>query len=311
MEFLNIFEDFRHYLFAVITACIATIILLYVNRTIAKASDKQFSVLKRTKRMDALHTDLLSKRAKAKQKEEIAERIDQRFSVIKRSIMAIIVILAIIIGSVPFLGKLPTTFISLLLTGFTVVLGIAARPFVENMISGIVISMSNQIRIGDTLYLDKQYGTVEDVQITHTRIKTWDWKRYLIPNSRMLTKEFINLTLLDRKLWAYMEFYVSYDADIEKVEKISCECAHKSEYFSDVDEPQFWVIRMEEDSVVCWIAAWAESPSRAWALKSDIAKNMLIEFKKQGIRTNITNIELTEELPKTSVKPKKTAKKKD
>jgi small-conductance mechanosensitive channel len=311
MDFLQEIADYSEYLYAAIIGGIAILLIVYVVRITNRASDKSAQVIDKIKRVDPLHPDLLSKRAKAKQKEELAERVDQRFSIIKRSIVSFIILIALLVGSIPFIGKIPTTFLSLLLTGFTVVLGIAARPFVENMISGVVISLSNQLRVGDTLYLDEQYGTVEDILITHTRIKTWDWKRYVIPNSRMLTKEFVNLTLKEKKLWAFLEFYISYDADIKKVESIACEGAKKSEYCSDVDDPQFWVIRMEPDTVVCWVAAWADSPANAWGLKSDMAKSLLMAFQKEGIKTNITNFGLKdgEELPaKSKAKPKPKAK---
>lgn len=293
MESLIAVDNLLKPAFAVAVFVLAALMIIYVHRTLSRILDKRLARVDKIKRMDPLHTDLLSKKAKRKQKEAIAERIDARFSVIRRFLVGAIIVVAIGVAVMPFLSGLSSTFVSLLFTGVTVIVGIAARPFVENIFSGIVISLSNQIRVGDTLLIDGQYGTVEDVLVTHTRIKTWDWRRYLIPNTRMLTKEFVNLTLREKQLWSYLEFYVSYEADLETVERLAYEAAKSSEHCSDVDEPQFWVIRMEPESILCWIAAWANTPSEAWALKSDMAQYMIKAMKREGIATNIKNVDVT------------------
>ena len=197
----------------------------------------------------------------------------------------------------PFVGRLPSTMLSIVIAISTAVIGIAARPLVENMISGIVISFSKQLRVGDTLSMDGQYGTVEDISITHTKIKTWDWKRYVIPNSRMLNKEFVNLTLNDSLLWAYLEFSVSYEADLDEVGRLAVEVAGKSKHHNSQEEPQFWVMRMDPESVICWVAAWADSPAEAWNLKSDIAVNLIRSFRERGITAHTSYVDLRREAP--------------
>ena len=238
----------------------------------------------------AIPTDVLSDKDERQERHDIVRGVKTRFTVIRRTLVYCLVIVWILAMLLPFVGRLPSTMISIMIAISTAVVGIAARPLVENMISGIVISFSKQLRVGDTLMMDGQYGTVEDISITHTKIKTWDWKRYVIPNSRMLNKEFVNLTLNDSLLWAYLEFSVSYEADLDHVSRIAREVAASSKHHNAQEEPQFWVMRMEKECVVCWVAAWAESPGEAWSLKSDMACKLIDEFRRQGIPTHATNI---------------------
>jgi len=170
--------------------------------------------------------------------------------------------------------------------------GIASRPFVESLFSGIVISFSDQLHVGDTLIIDDQYGTVEDISITHTKIKTWEWKRYVIPNSRMLTKEFIHLPLKEQGLWATVEFWISYDADLERVKEIAENVAAGFVAEDSREKPVCWVRRMEKDSVVCCVACLADSPSAAWMLKSDVSIGLSKAFREHNIPTNITHLEI-------------------
>lgn len=240
----------------------------------------------------AMPTDVLSDKEERHEQRQIIRGVKSRFTIIRRGLTLCLAALWGLAIIFPFVGKLPSTMLSIVIAISTAVIGIAARPLVENMISGIVISFSKQLRVGDTLSMDGQYGTVEDISITHTKIKTWDWKRYVIPNSRMLNKEFVNLTLNDSLLWAYLEFSVSYEADLDEVGRLAVEVAGKSQHHNSQEEPQFWVMRMDKESVVCWIAAWADSPAEAWNLKSDIAVNLIRAFREKGIAAHTSYVDL-------------------
>ena len=242
----------------------------------------------------AMPTDVLSDKEERKDRHDIIKGVQSRFTIIRRTLILCVFAAWAVALTFPFIGKLPSTMLSILIAVTTAVVGIAARPLVENMISGIVISFSKQLRVGDTLMMDSQYGTVEDISITHTKIKTWDWKRYVIPNSRMLNKEFVNLTLNDSLLWAYLEFSVSYDADLEEVSDIATRVASQSPHHNAQEPPQFWVMRMDQQSVTCWVAAWADSPAEAWNLKSDIAVRLIREFRERGIPTHMNQVHLNQ-----------------
>lgn len=281
--------------FATITSIAATA-YVWIRYRVMRFKDRRVDRIEELVKKDpettaAIPTDVLTDNEERLERREIVKGVKSRFTVIHRTLMVIVAAIWFLAMIMPFVGKLPSTMISIVIAITTAVVGIAARPLVENMISGIVISFSKQLRVGDTLAIDGQYGTVEDISITHTKIKTWDWKRYVIPNSRMLNKEFVNLTLNDSLLWAYLEFSVSYD-DIDEVRRIAIDVASSSEHHNSQEPPQFWVRSMEKESIVCWIAAWADSPAEAWSLKSDVATKLIREFNKQGIFTHTANISL-------------------
>jgi len=215
------------------------------------------------------------------------ESMETRYTVIRRTFLIAVFIVWIIALVIPFIGSLPATIVSMLVGATAVIVGIAARPFVENLISGIVISLSRQLRTGDTILIDETYGTVEDITPTHTIIKIWDWRRHIIPNSRMLNKDFINYTITDKYIWEHVEFWVSYHADIEQVESIARQVAKDSKFCADYEEPRFWSMGMEKEGVKCWVTGWADSPVDAWSLKIDIRKGLIREFQKADIQPHL------------------------
>lgn len=279
---------------------IAVVIYVWVHYRVTAFKKTRVDRIEKLIRKDpettaAIPTDVLSDKDERQEQRDMVKGVKTRFTVIRRTLILCLVVIWLLALALPFMGKLPSTVISIIIAISTAVVGIAARPLVENMISGIVISFSQQLRVGDTLMIDGQYGTVEDISITHTKIKTWDWQRYVIPNSRMLNKEFINLTLNDSLLWAYIEFSVSYDADIDEIRQIAIGAASQSEHHNSQEPPQFWVRSMEKEGIVCWIAAWADSPAEAWNLKSDVATKLISIFQAKGIATHMSRVNLVKE----------------
>lgn len=220
-------------------------------------------------------------------REEAMDRVEAQFSVIKRVLIPVTGLLMLFLLALPFLGNMPAAFLSLIVGGITVLLGIAARPVVENLIAGLVISFSRMLNLGDTVKLDGRYGTVEDIGLTHTVIKLWDWRRFVVPNTRMLQVEFLNYSLQDRWIWAYVEFQVAYEADLETVRQIALASPLDSENFSDREPPRFWLMEMREEGYLCWVAAWAEDPARAWTLTHDMRGALIMEFQRRGIHAHM------------------------
>ncbi len=280
---------------------IAAVAYAWLHVSVSSFKNRRMSrireLVKEPETMAAMPTDVLSDKEERQGQHHVIKGVSSRFTIIRRGLTLCVVIIWVLAMIFPFIGRLPSTMLSIVIAISTAVIGIAARPLVENMISGIVISFSKQLRVGDTLSMDGQYGTVEDISITHTKIKTWDWKRYVIPNSRMLNKEFVNLTLNDSLLWAYLEFSVSYEADLDEVGRLAVNVAGKSPHHNSQEKPQFWVMRMDKESVVCWVAAWADSPAEAWNLKSDIAINLIRAFREKGIMAHTSYVDLKHAAP--------------
>lgn len=213
---------------------------------------------------------------------QVSEAIATRFSVTRRLLIPIVAVIAAALAALPFLDMVPAASVSLVVGAVTVVAGLALRPVIENAIAGLVISSSKLISVGDTLVIEDHYGTVEDISTTHTTIKLWDWRRYVVSNTNMLQTEFLNFTLWDQFIWAYIVFYVDYSADLDEVERLVAEAAKSSPAYADYEEPRFWIIDTTPDAVLCWAAAWTEGPSDAWRLKHDMRKHLIPELAKRG-----------------------------
>ncbi len=221
------------------------------------------------------------------------ENIETRFSFISKIIIFVILVIWIVSISFPFLDSIPTTLVSILVAVSSVVVGIAARPLIENIIAGMVMSFSQVIRVGDTVVIDGEYGTVEDISLNHTIVKLWNWKRLIIPSSKMLSKEVTSLSYHDNYVWVHVAFYVSYDTNLEGVRKIAIESVQRSDNFSSNELPSLWVMEMEKDAYQCWVAGWTDSAIKAWNLASDIRTGIAMRFQSDGVRAHCFGVDIT------------------
>ena len=234
-------------------------------------------------------------------RQQSIKSIEKRFSITRRAIYLIFVFFAILLIIAPALGHISPTLISVIVACVSVIFGIAAKPFIENMICGLVLCFGKLARIGDIVLVDEHYGMIEDVTLTHCIIRRWDWLRYVVPNSLMMTKEFTNYSLRDNNRWVYVEFWIDNNADLSLVEKIAKSSPTSSEYFSNSEDPRLWVTELTPQSAKCMVVAWATTAADGWMLSVDIRKELLKEFQKHGIRTHMQNLSMKNCKPEQSV----------
>jgi len=229
---------------------------------------------------------------KSIRKEQI-DRVESRFSITRWTVLLTIFLVGLGFALFPFAGHISPALIPVIMGVVSVIIGIAAKPFIENMICGLVLCYSKLARIGDTALVDDTYGVIEDVTLTHCIIKRWDSLRYVVPNSSMMTKEFVNYSLYDNKRWVIVEFWIDYAADIDQVEAVSIETPKNSAYFANTEEPRFWVVETAQAAVKCMVTAWATSPAEGWMLGHDIRRALLPALKKHGINTHLHRLQTT------------------
>lgn len=279
-------QTWATYLYYGVVLVLGPIAIWAVDRTVRKTERKRKSKLREHSAMQPVETNTPIDSPMHISRQEAINNIGKRFSIIERMSIIAIIGFWFFLLFLPKMGGISSSVFSILIGSSAVVVGIAARPFIENLISGIIISFSKPFRTGDTVLVDDKYGVVEDITLTFTMVKIWNWRRYIIPNSQMLSKTFVNYTIKDMFQWMHVEFWVSYQADLERVKQIAVEAALSSPNYAPHEKPTFWVMEMDKDGYKCWIAAWSNSPGAAWELGNDIRTRLLLDFRKHGIHTH-------------------------
>lgn len=287
---MNFTTFFISYSYSIVVTSFVFGIYLFVRLKINRTENKRLKSIRKRDINDAVETDSPLDNQEKTLKAKGIVGIEDRFSFIRKVLPLVLVSVWIIAIAVPHLGKVPNTYVSIIAAIFSVIVGVALRPFLENLFSGIVVSFFKSIKIGDTVIIDGQYGLIEEIGLTYSVLKRWDWVRLVIPNSKLLQKEIEHLTMNDHYIWAHIEFYVSPESDLSLVEKVAKEVAFKSDYFNKIEDPSFWIMELQKDTIKCWLAAWADSPSDAWELRNDLRTDLLKQLQSNGIKFHQYNL---------------------
>lgn len=283
--------DPQLWLYLLPTAAVGLLCALLVARRLRRVKSRREAQLDERPTLEAVASDGPVDDATASMRSHSQRSIERYFKASRRVLVPSIILFTALGMAIPFIDEVPAAFLSLFVGALTVVIGIAARTMLENMLAGLVLTFTRSINIGDTVMLDEHYGTIEEISMTHTTIKIWDWRRYVVPNSRMLDVELINYTLNDGYQWAQIGFWVGYDTDMALLERIAVEAPRGSASFADHEPPRFWVMEMAPHGVRCLLAAWADGPAEAWELKCDTRTALLRGFAEHGIRCHTWTVD--------------------
>jgi small conductance mechanosensitive channel len=91
-------------------------------------------------------------------------------------------------------------------------IGFALKDVIENFIAGIILIFQRPFVVGDVVRFGETEGTVEDVRVRDTIIRTYDGRQVFVPNANIFTAAVINNNR-NRRRRLELEFNIAYDAD--------------------------------------------------------------------------------------------------
>lgn len=128
-----------------------------------------------------------------------------------------------------------------------VIIGLASQQTLGNFIAGILIAMTQPVRIGDRVSYADESGVVEEIGLTYTFIRTTDRRRLVVPNSKLASDPIVNASIRSRETFAEVLVPVPLEADLDAaVDALSEDLADErdsSVYISSLDGPATVTVR--------------------------------------------------------------------
>jgi len=97
------------------------------------------------------------------------------------------------------------------------IVGMAARSTLSNLIAGIQVALTQPIRLEDAIVLEGEWGWVEEIGTTYVAVRLWDLRRLIVPLSYFIEKPFQNWTRTTADLLATAMIYVDYTAPVQEL----------------------------------------------------------------------------------------------
>lgn len=147
-----------------------------------------------------------------------ARRMQTRVQVIRRVCGVIVIFLsgAAILMSLPGMREVGLSlFASAGVAG--IVVGLAARPTLSNLLAGLQIALTDPVRLDDVVIVEGEWGRVEEITTTYVVVRIWDMRRLIVPLSQFIEKPFQNWTRQTAEILGTVYIYADYATPVETV----------------------------------------------------------------------------------------------
>jgi small-conductance mechanosensitive channel len=165
---------------------------------------------------------------------------------------------------------------------------LALQDTLSNVFSGLHILLSRQIKAGDYIKLSTgEEGNVVDISWRNTIIKALGNNMIIVPNQKIASAIITNYHLLDTELSISVSASVSYDSDLENVERITVEVAKEvmKEFMDGIEgfEPSVRFHTFGDSSINFNVALRVKEFVDQYRVKHEFIKRLHKRYRQEGI----------------------------
>lgn len=154
------------------------------------------------------------------------------------------------------------------------VLGLAARPVLSNLIAGIQIAITQPLRVEDAVIINDQWGWIEEITSTYVVVRIWNWQRMIVPLAWLLEHPFQNWTRDSSDLIGSVHWQVDYTVPVDALRRKLDEIVHETPLWSG----KVVVLQVTEalgNTVELRALVSARNSGEAWDLRCFVREKMI------------------------------------
>lgn len=199
-----------------------------------------------------------------------------RYRVLRRSVLTLIVFVGLL-SALLVIPQVRAVAAGILASSAVIgiVVGFAAQRTIGNFIAGLLIAISQPIRLGDHVETDGLTGVVEEIGLTYTFIRTPDNDRLVIPNEKIASDTIRNSSIRSRRKLAQVTVPVPLDRDLDTVIGLLREVA-------GADDAQVQLTDLD-DRAHLTLSVWADDEPAAERLESELRLKAHARLREAGV----------------------------
>jgi small conductance mechanosensitive channel len=186
----------------------------------------------------------------------------------------------VIIAALNQLGVQTTAFIAVI-GAAGLAIGLALQGSLANFAAGVLMIIFRPFKAGDYIEGAGVAGTVEEVQIFATQLKTPDNKTIIVPNAKMMGDNITNYSAKDTRRMD-MVIGVGYGDDLKKVREILEDILAKDDRILEDPAPTIGVLELGDNSVNFAVRPWVKKEDY-WGAYFDVTETVKRRFDEEGI----------------------------
>ncbi|MFQ5353504.1 MAG: mechanosensitive ion channel family protein [Thermodesulfobacteriota bacterium] len=186
----------------------------------------------------------------------------------------------VVIAALAQLGIQTTSFIAII-GAAGLAIGLALQGSLANFAAGFLMIVFRPFKVGDYIDAAGVTGSVEEIQIFTTKLKTPDNKMIIVPNAKLTSDNITNFTTTGTRRVDFV-FGIGYADDIDGAKSIISELLEKDGRVLKDPPPTIGVLELADSSVNIAVRPWVNSADY-WGLYFDITESVKKRFDAEGI----------------------------
>mgnify|MGYP005850117379 CR=1 FL=1 len=165
-----------------------------------------------------------------------------------------------------------------------IVVGMAARQTLGAVLAGFVLMFSRPFEVGDWVEIGDREGTVTEISIMSTRLRSFDGEVVTLPNDTVRSGSIVDKSRRNR-LRIEIEVGVDYDADIDRAADLLAETVADVDDVAAMPEPAVVTKRFADSAVVLGVRYWIRNPSmrKRWRTQTAAMNAIKVELESAEI----------------------------
>ena len=159
-----------------------------------------------------------------------------------------------------------------------IIVGFASQRTLGNFVAGIMIALTQPLRLGDTVEVGGVSGTVEEIGLSYTFIRTPDNARLVIPNEKLASDTIRNSTIRSPEKFAEVTVQLSPSSDLD-----AAVAALRPEAAGPRDDV---FVSALEDAPTVALKVWAPTGEQAGALERELRLRVHRRLREAGLLTD-------------------------
>ena len=165
-----------------------------------------------------------------------------------------------------------------------VAIAFALQNTLGNIFGGMSIILDKSLKVGDKIKIDNDtMGTVIDVGLRSTKIKTWDGELITMPNGKLADSRILNFVQPEPSVRVVIDFGVEYGSDANKVRKVVLETIKKLPGVMKDPEPKVLMMEMGDFALKFKALFWVENFDIKFETKTLATEKIYNDLRKEGI----------------------------
>lgn len=196
------------------------------------------------------------------------------------SLIYVTLLVFVIIAALAQVG-IQTTSLIAVLGAASLAIGLALQGSLANFAAGVLLIIFRPFKVGDYVECAGTAGTVDEMQIFTTQLKSPDNKKIIIPNAKLLGDVITNYSAKETRR-VDLVIGVSYGDDLQKVEKVLRDVLSKDERVLQDPAPTVAVLALADSSVNFAVRPWVKTGDY-WSVYFDLTKSIKMRLDTEGI----------------------------